>query len=113
LKTRLYRIPFSFALRLLRLVRALHVAFGEIGVGPIADSGNSSPVMVVCWGLCLRWSTHSAYPSFSSQISESFVTQLLASASVAKPGTSISGRSGNLMMTSHPGPAFIGRGSNL
>ncbi len=39
--------------------------------------------------------------------------QFFASASAAKSGTSISGRSGNVTMTSHPGPAFTGRVSNL
>jgi hypothetical protein len=41
------------------------------------------------------------------------VIQFFASASVAKSGTSISGRSGNVTTTSHPGPTFMGRGSNL
>jgi hypothetical protein len=44
---------------------------------------------------------------------ESLVIQFCASASVAKPLTCISGRSGNVTMTSHPGPAFTGRVSNL
>jgi hypothetical protein len=57
--------------------------------------------------------SQSPYPNFLSQAQESFVTQFCASASVAKPGTSISGRSGNLTMTSHPDPIFMGRGSNL
>jgi hypothetical protein len=56
---------------------------------------------------------HSPYPSFLSQAQESLVIQFFASASVAKSLTCISGRSGNVMMTSHPGPAFMGRGSNL
>ena len=57
--------------------------------------------------------SQSPYPNFLSHAQESFVTQFCASASVAKPGTSISGRSGNLTMTSHPDPIFMGRGSNL
>ena len=39
--------------------------------------------------------------------------QFFASASVAKSLTCISGRSGNVIMTSHPGPPFTGRVSNL
>jgi hypothetical protein len=62
---------------------------------------------------CLPALSQSPYPNFSSHAEESFVTQFRASASVAKPGTSISGRSGNLTMTSHPDPVFMGRGSNL
>jgi hypothetical protein len=54
--------------------------------------------------------TQSPYPSFFSQAQESFVIQFFASASVAKSGTSISGRSGNVTTTSHPGPTFMGRG---
>ena len=57
--------------------------------------------------------SQSPYPNFLSHAEESFVTQFCASASVAKPGTSISGRSGNLTMTRHPDPIFMGRGSNL
>ena len=57
--------------------------------------------------------SQSPYPNFLSHAQESFVTQFCASASVAKPGTSISGRSGNLTMTRHPDPIFMGRGSNL
>jgi hypothetical protein len=62
---------------------------------------------------CLPALSQSPYPNFLSHAQESFVTQFCASASVAKPGTSISGRSGNLTMTSHPDPIFMGRGSNL
>ena len=62
---------------------------------------------------CLPALSQSPYPNFLSHAEESFVTQFCASASVAKPGTSISGRSGNLTMTSHPDPIFMGRGSNL
>jgi hypothetical protein len=62
---------------------------------------------------CLPALSQSPYPNLLSHAQESFVTQFCASASVAKPGTSISGRSGNLTMTSHPDPIFMGRGSNL
>lgn len=62
-----------------------------------------------CWPAL----SQSPYPNFLSHAQESFVTQFCASASVAKPGTSISGRSGNRTMTSHPDPIFMGRGSNL
>jgi hypothetical protein len=41
------------------------------------------------------------------------VIQFFASASVAKSLTCISGRSENVIMTIHPGPAFTGRVSNL
>jgi hypothetical protein len=53
------------------------------------------------------------YPSFLSHSWESLVIQSLASASVGKSFTCISGLSGNVTTTIQLCPAFMGRASNL